>query len=193
MPRTARPSRPPLRPPRPESVGSRGGCSWRPRPCTPARLQLRLRSSSREAEGRRCDSPPRPLPASVSPRVRRRRQRLPSARLPLDSATARRAPLPSLPRRLPCSGRRHRPPTSTHTHTHTHTHARTHTHTRTHTAAPQAASPGWAAGWDAGGQAEARVGFAGAVDTPIFLGAAARLIPVVLPTPSPLPSFQPGF
>lgn len=116
VPRSARPSRPPLRPPRPESVGSRGGCSWRPRPRTPARLQLRLRSGSREAEGTRCDSPPRPLPASVSPRVRRRRrrQRLPSARLPLDRATASRAPLPSLARRLPCSGRQPQLHTPTH-------------------------------------------------------------------------------
>ena len=65
-----------------------------PSPRTPAGLQLRLGSGSREAEGRRCDSPPRSLPASVSPRVRRR-QRLPSARLRLDRAAAAAPPSPA--------------------------------------------------------------------------------------------------
>lgn len=41
-------------------------------------------------EGRLCDSPPRPLPASVSPRARRRR--LSSSRLPLDSLPQPRPP-----------------------------------------------------------------------------------------------------
>lgn len=65
-----------------------------PPPNLPA-YPLRLRRSG-EAEGRRCDSPPWLLLASVSPRARQRqrrrqRQRLPSAR-PLDSTDACRAP-----------------------------------------------------------------------------------------------------
>lgn len=44
------------------------------------------------AEERRCDSPPLPLPASVSPRAKRRR--LPSSRLPLDSTAAAAPPSP---------------------------------------------------------------------------------------------------
>lgn len=50
-------------------------------------------SRSPPEEGRRCDSPPRPLPASVSPRARRRR--LPSSRLPLDSSAAAAPPSPA--------------------------------------------------------------------------------------------------
>lgn len=51
------------------------------------------RSRSGPAEGRRYDSPPLPLPASVSPRTRRRR--LPSSRLPLDSTAAAAPPSPA--------------------------------------------------------------------------------------------------
>lgn len=50
-------------------------------------------SRSPPEEGRRCDSPPRPLPASVSPAARRRR--LPSSRLPLDSSAAAAPPSPA--------------------------------------------------------------------------------------------------
>lgn len=50
-------------------------------------------SRSGPAEGRRCDSPPLPLPASVSPRARRRC--LPSSRLPLDSTAAAAPPSPA--------------------------------------------------------------------------------------------------
>ena len=96
-----------------------------PAPAHPAPPATLMCPGSRESEGRHSDSPLWPLPASVSPperRQRRRRQRLPSARLPLDSTAARRAPLPCLAACLP--PRRSRRPLPT--------------------AAPQAASPGWA-------------------------------------------------
>lgn len=110
VPRTARLLAPTPAPARPRARGSpQQQLPAPPAPRTPALAATPMCPGSRESEGRRCDSPPRPLPASVSPPERRqqqRRQRLPSARLPLDSTAARRAPLPCLARCRPPRRRR---------------------------------------------------------------------------------------